>query len=65
MVGAALLACVAFASGAVLAGMLGWWLLEALRRAGAVGAQPHRASQDDHGQHGETPTTPTDTLPGQ
>lgn len=65
MVGAALLACVAFVSGAVLAGMLGWWLLEALRRAGAVGAQPHRTSQDDHGQHAKTPTTPTDTLPGQ
>jgi energy-coupling factor transport system substrate-specific component len=33
------LAGVAFISGALLAGLLGWWLLEALRLAGVVGAR--------------------------
>jgi energy-coupling factor transport system substrate-specific component len=33
----AALALVAFASGALLAGLLGWWLLQALYRAGVVG----------------------------
>jgi hypothetical protein len=35
----AVLALVAFASGAVLAGLLGWSLLDGLRRAGVIGAQ--------------------------
>ncbi|HUW82399.1 MAG TPA: ECF transporter S component [Phycisphaerae bacterium] len=41
VVGAALaaLAMVAFVSGAVLAGLLGWSLLDGLRRAGVAGAQ--------------------------
>ncbi len=54
MVGAGLLAIVAFVSGAVLAGLLGWWLLQALRRAGAMGAA-----------HSETQPTSADTLPPQ
>ncbi|UCG33248.1 MAG: hypothetical protein JSU68_01190, partial [Phycisphaerales bacterium] len=33
----AVLALVAFASGFLLAGLLGWWLLQALCRAGVVG----------------------------
>ena len=37
------MAGMAFASGAVLAGLLGWSLLRALARAGAVGARPHAA----------------------
>ena len=32
------LAVVAFASGAILAGLLGCWLMKALRQAGAIGA---------------------------
>jgi energy-coupling factor transport system substrate-specific component len=32
------LTLIAFASGAVLAGLLGWWLIGALSRAGATGA---------------------------
>lgn len=32
-----LMAAAAFVSGTVLAGLLGWWLLRTLRRAGAVG----------------------------
>jgi energy-coupling factor transport system substrate-specific component len=42
--GLAALAGVAFVSGAIFAGLLGWWLLRALQRAGAVGAQGHAAS---------------------
>lgn len=38
--GLVLLAGVAFISGVFFAGLLGWWLLRALRLAGAVGAQP-------------------------
>ena len=38
--GLAVLAGIAFVSGVVLAGMLGWWLLRVLHQAGAVGAQP-------------------------
>ena len=38
--GLVLMAGVAFVSGVVLAGLLGWWLLGALRQAGAVGPQP-------------------------
>ena len=34
---------VAFLSGIVLAGALGWWLLQVLRRAGVVGAHPDNA----------------------
>jgi len=36
--GLALFATIAFASGVVLAGVLGWWLVQTLRRAGVVGA---------------------------
>ena len=36
-----LLSGVAFVSGALLAGVLAWWLLQALRKAGVAGAQPH------------------------
>jgi energy-coupling factor transport system substrate-specific component len=42
--GVALLAAVAFVSGVVLAGLLGWWLLRALRLAGVVGAEPPQPS---------------------
>lgn len=38
--GLAALAGVAFVSGVFLAGLLGHWLLQALRRAGAIGACP-------------------------
>ncbi len=34
----ALLGVTAFVSGVLLAGLLGWWLLQALRRAGVAGA---------------------------
>jgi len=40
MAGLGVLAGVAFVSGVFLAGLLGWWLLTTLRRAGVVGAQP-------------------------
>ena len=39
--GLALMAGIAFVSGAVFAGLLGCWLLRALRLAGAIGARPH------------------------
>ena len=38
------LAAVAFVSGALLAGLLGWGLLQALRRAGVTGAHPPQAA---------------------
>jgi energy-coupling factor transport system substrate-specific component len=44
----ALMAVVAFISGAILGGLLGWWLLGALRRAGVVGVQPQ--TQKAHGK---------------
>lgn len=43
------MAVVAFISGAVLGGLLGWWLLGALRRAGVVGVQSQ--AQEAHGKH--------------
>ena len=36
--GLAVVAGIAFASGVVLAGVLGWWLVQTLRRAGVVGS---------------------------
>lgn len=41
LAGVAILGGLAFVSGALLAGLLGWWLLNALRKAGVAGAQPH------------------------
>jgi len=41
LTGLAVLAVVAFISGGVLAGLLGWWLLQALGQAGVVGAARH------------------------
>ena len=63
MVGAILLAAVAFASGTVLAGLLGWWLLEALRRAGAIGAPGQRTTRAEGADQTVAPPTSADTLP--
>jgi energy-coupling factor transport system substrate-specific component len=38
LTGIAVFAGIAFVSGVFLAGLLGWWLLRALRRAGVIGA---------------------------
>jgi energy-coupling factor transport system substrate-specific component len=56
--GLALYALMAFASGAVLAGLLGWWLLRACRLAGVIGADPGRAPAPEHRPGRPARTTP-------
>jgi len=46
----AVMAVIAFASGVILGGLLGWWLLRALRRAGVAGAGPARKAAEGGGR---------------
>jgi ABC-type thiamin/hydroxymethylpyrimidine transport system permease subunit len=57
--GATLLAGIAFVSGVVLAGLLGWWLLAALGRAGVVGV---RADPKLLADPPAIPSPPDDTI---